>query len=107
MYINNNSFEAYMERLAERLEIIETKIDRLLSRRNEIGGEKLLDNQDLCFLLRVSPRTLVRYRNSGLLPFKTINRRNFYLESDVHMFIREHFDKGKIRYNKTRESDNL
>lgn len=103
MYINNTSFEAYMERLAEQLEVIETKINKLLSRRNEIGGEKLLDNQDLCFLLRVSPRTLVRYRNSGLLPFKTIKRRNFYLESDVHMFIRDHFDKGKVKYKKKTE----
>lgn len=98
MYINNTSFEAYMERFAEQLEIIESKINKLLSRRNEIGGEKLLDNQDLCFLLRVSPRTLVRYRNSGLLPFKTIKRRNFYLESDVHMFIRDHFEDGKVKY---------
>lgn len=103
MYINNTSFEAYMERLAEQLEIIESKINKLLSRRNEIGGEKLLDNQDLCFLLRVSPRTLVRYRNSGLLPFKTIKRRNFYLESDVHMFIRDHFEDGKVKYKKKAE----
>lgn len=100
MYIENNSFVAYMERLAERLEIIESKIDKLLSRRNEIGGEKLLDNQDLCFLLRVSPRTLVRYRKSGLLPYKTIKRRNFYLESDVHNFIRHHFEEGKVKYKK-------
>lgn len=104
MYIENNSFVAYMERLAERLEIIESKIDKLLSRRNEIGGEKLLDNQDLCFLLRVSPLTLVRYRKSGLLPYKTIKRRNFHLESDVHNFIRHHFEEGKVKYpSKTME----
>lgn len=58
---------------------------------------------NLCFLLKVSPRTLVRYRNSGLLPFKTIKRRNFYLESDVHIFIRNHFDKGKVQYPKIKK----
>lgn len=103
MYISNNSFEAYMERMAEQLETIESKVDKLLSRRNEIDGDKLLDNQDLCFLLKVTPRTLVRYRNSGLLPFTTIRRRNFYLESDVHMFIRNHFDKGKVQYPKIKK----
>ena len=101
MYIDNENFDAWMERIIERLEIMETKMDRLISRRNEIDGDKLLDNQDLCFLLKVSPRTLVRYRNSGLLPFTTIKRRNFYLESDVHTFIRNHFDNGKVSYPKS------
>lgn len=100
MYIDNENFEGWMERLAERLEIIESKVDKLISSRNEIGGERLLDNQDLCFLLKVSPRTLVRYRNSGLLLYKTIKRRNFYLESDVHQFIRDHFEDGKVNYKK-------
>lgn len=50
---------------------------------------------------KVSPCILVRYRNSGLLPFKTIKRRNFYLESDVHIFIRERFEDGKVKYSKT------
>ena len=103
MYIDNENFDAWIERIIERLEIMETKIDRLISRRNEIDGDKLLDNQDLCFLLKVSPRTLVRYRNSGLLPFKTIKRRNFYLESDVHTFIRKHFDDGKVNYKEKKE----
>lgn len=98
MYIENENFEGWMERIIERLENMDTKMDRLISRRNEIDGDKLLDNQDLCFLLKVTPRTLVRYRNSGLLPFTTIRRRNFYLESDVHNFIRNHFDDGKVNY---------
>lgn len=32
-------------------------------------NEKLLDNQDLCLMLSVSPRTLQRYRTDGKLPY--------------------------------------
>ncbi len=31
--------------------------------------EKLLDNQDLCFILRCSKCTLQRHRSNGVLPF--------------------------------------
>lgn len=38
-------------------------------------NEKLLDNQDLAFLLKASFRTLQRYRAKGVLPYFTIGRK--------------------------------
>ena len=32
-------------------------------------NEKLLDNQDLCLLFQISPRSLQRYRSLGVLPY--------------------------------------
>ncbi len=40
--------------------------------------EKLLDNQDLAFLLKVSYRTLQRYRTSGKLPYFMIAHKTYY-----------------------------
>ena len=57
-----------------------------------MDGEKLLDNQDLCLLLKVSAKTLQRYRKKGILPYLTLDGRCYYRESDVHQLIRERTD---------------
>ena len=54
--------------------------------------EKLLDNQDLAFLLKVSYRTLQRYRSSKKLPFFMIGHKTYYRVNDVRSFVREHMD---------------
>ena len=48
MYIDKENFEAWMERIMDRLDMQDKKIDRLLNSQNCLDGEKLLDNQDLC-----------------------------------------------------------
>ena len=55
-------------------------------------NEKILDNQDLAFLLKVSFRTLQRYRVSGLLPFFTIGKKTYYRAGDIRSFVRERAD---------------
>ena len=68
------------------------KIDRLLSEHNYLNGEKLLDNQDLCFMLKVSTKTLQRYRKKGILPYIMLDGKYFYRTSDIHKLIRERTD---------------
>ena len=101
MYIDNQDFETWMERILDKfvslsilLESIETKINGKTKVRHTIDGETLLDNQDLCFMLNVSKRTLQRFRSSGFLLYKRINQKLYYLESDVLQFIREHLKSG-------------
>jgi len=43
-------------------------------------------------LLKVSFRTLQRYRVSGLLPFFTIGKKTYYRASDIRSFVRERAD---------------
>jgi hypothetical protein len=90
----NNDFELWMKRIWDKLESLEAKIDGKGKVRYTIDGETLLDNQDLCFMLNVSKRTLQRFRSSGFLPYKRINQKLYYLESDVLKFIREHLKQG-------------
>jgi hypothetical protein len=94
MYIDNQEFESWMKRIWEKLESLENKITGKEKVRYTINGETLLDNQDLCFMLNVSKRTLQRFRSSGFLPYKRINQKLYYLESDVLQFIKEHLKQG-------------
>ena len=91
LYIDKNTFEAWMERILERIEMLNKKIEKLNNTKNQLNGDSLLDNQDLCLLLKVSNRTLQRYRSSGILPYKRIQQKIYYLESDVHKFISQEF----------------
>ena len=87
MYIDKENFVAWMERIMDRLDM-----HRLLSGYNYLNGEKLLDNQDLCFMLKVSTKTLQRYRKKGILPYLTLDGKYFYRASDIHKLIRERMD---------------
>ncbi len=89
-YIDKETFIAWMERVIERIEIADKKIERLGKQQNYLDGDQLLDNQDLMFLLKVSPRTLQRYRSKGILPYiKLDDGRCYYKASDVHKLLRE------------------
>lgn len=90
MNIDRETFIAWMERIMDRFDMTEKKIDRLATQRNCLDGEQLLDNQDLMFLLKVSLRTLQRYRKKGILPYiKLDDGRCYYKATDVHNLIRE------------------
>jgi mRNA-degrading endonuclease RelE of RelBE toxin-antitoxin system len=91
LYIDKNLFEAWMERVLERIEMLDRKIEKLSNKKSQLNGETLLDNQDLCLLLKVSNRSLQRYRSSGILPYRRIQQKIYYLESDVHKFISKEF----------------
>lgn len=58
-----------------------------------IDLENLLDNSDLCTLLKTSKRSLQRYRSDGKLKYFMINHKTYYRLEDVHTFIRYYFEK--------------
>ncbi len=76
------------------------KLDKAETREkhlNYLNGERLYDNQEVCLLLRISKRTLQRYRNNGVLKFYSIYHKTYYKESDLHEFIRNNFDENEIK----------
>ena len=89
MYIDRDDFVAWMERIMDKFERIEKKVDRLSNVRNCLDGEQLLDNQDLMMITKMSSRTLQRYRKKGILLYVNREGKNYYRASDVHKFIRE------------------
>jgi hypothetical protein len=88
-------FKILMDRLMDRFDALEEKIDRLTKRHNCLEGDELLDTQDLCLLLKTSKRSLQRYRKKGVLPFHMLEGKVFYKSSDIHEFIRVSYQPGK------------
>lgn len=91
MNIERLEFIAWMERIMERLDILGERFENARKQKSSVDGEELLDNQDLFLMLKVSSRSLQRYRSSGKLPYYTISGKLYYKLSDVNQFIRESF----------------
>ena len=96
MYTDREEFEGWMQRIMQRFDTTE----KVLKKNSQLDGEEVLDNQDLCLLLKVGIRTLQRYRAMGLLPYFTISGKVFYRAKDVHEFIRNRFDAVAERKRK-------
>ena len=64
-----NSFVAQMKAMA--------------SRGNDKKLGEWLDNQDVCQILNISPRTLQTFRDNGTLAFSQINHKVYYKPEDV------------------------
>ncbi|MBS7120322.1 MAG: helix-turn-helix domain-containing protein [Dysgonomonas sp.] len=93
MYINNEDFETWMQKLSKKLSEIGQDLKSLINTKEVFSeDETLLDNQDLAFLLKVSFRTLQRYRSSKKLPFFMVGHKTYYRTSDVREFVRSHMD---------------
>ena len=92
MYTDREEFEGWMQRIMERFDTTEKLLERVLKKNSALDGEELLDNQDLCLLLKVGIRTLQRYRAIGTLPYFTISGKVFYRAKDVQEYIRNRFD---------------
>ena len=98
MYIDNDEFGGWMQKLYAKLEEL-CKDVRVLRNADRVLPEddNLLDNQDLCLLFKVSIKTLQRYRAIGALPYFTISGKVYYKASDVREFIKERFSVTTLR----------
>ena len=97
MFIDSNDFESWMRRIMERFDGLESRLEKPDERKPAptVDGERLFDNQDICFMLHICKRTLQRYRTLGWLPYLRIDQRAYYKESDVKKFIEEQANRKK------------
>ena len=80
------------------------KMKEMASRGNDKGLGDWLDNQDVCQMLNISPRTLQTIRNNGTLAYSQINHKVYYKPEDVKriLYIVDGRDKnGKMCNIKT------
>lgn len=95
MYLDNNDFVSWMEKLSAKLNEIGKDLKSFIQTKDVLEeDEKIMDNQDLAFLLKVSYRTLQRYRTSRKLPYFMIGHKTYYRVNDVRSFVHEHMDLG-------------
>lgn len=88
-------FMDYMDRLCDRLDRHEEMLCQLHGRMKSKFGDlpfddNMMDNQDVCLLLKVSKRSLQRYRSLGILPYKLFNRTPYYKREDVEKFVEKY-----------------
>ncbi|AZA85473.1 DNA-binding protein [Chryseobacterium shandongense] len=95
MNIDKSEFMYWMERIMTRFDILNEKTKENQNALNSIDGEQLLDNQDVLQMLKISSRTLQRYRSEEKLPYYSISGKLYYKLSDVHQLIRESFSATK------------
>ncbi|WP_449384930.1 helix-turn-helix domain-containing protein [Chryseobacterium aquifrigidense] len=76
-----------------RFDILHEKLNAKHNELTAIDGEQLLDNQDVLQLLKISSRSLQRYRSMKKLPYYTISGKLYYKLSDVHQLIRDSFNR--------------
>ncbi len=91
MNIDRVEFLSWMERIMSRFDILGEQFTKSTKFNQSIDGEELLDNQDVMQMLKISSRSLQRYRTTGRLPHYTISGKLYYKLSDIHQFIRESF----------------
>ena len=59
----------------------------IASRGNDKGLDDWLDNQDVCQMLNISPRTLQTLRDNRTLAYSQINRKVYYKPEDVERIL--------------------
>lgn len=79
--------EHILRLLTGRFDIIDRKLDRLAKTKDIMDGDDLLDNQDVCQLLNIHPRTLQRYKQYKVLRYTIIRGKSYYWKSDVLLLL--------------------
>ena len=74
------------------------KMKEMASRGNDKGLGDWLDNQNVCQMLNISPRTLQTIRNNGTLAYSQINRKMYYKSEDVEQIL--HIVAGRDKDSK-------
>ena len=87
--ISTKAFKAILDRIDEISHKLETqKIEPTLK-------ETWLDIQEVCFLLKISKRTLQTYRDKGILPYSQVNGKIYFKATDIQKHLENNYRKFK------------
>lgn len=75
------------EEMVKRLEYAARLMDDTCKRYNEKTIGEWMDNQDVCLLLGVSPRTLQTLRDNGSLAYSQISHKIYYRPEDIRQLM--------------------
>ena len=81
--IERKAFEALMMDVSSLTE----KVNRLCGREGDRRMAKWMDNEEVCRLLRLSPRTLQTMRDQGLIACSQIGKKFYYRREDVESLV--------------------
>ena len=71
------------EELVAKFDRFVHRMDAICHRHGEKRMSEWMDNQDVCRMLNISPRTLQTLRDNGTLAYSQINHKTYYRPEDV------------------------
>ena len=83
------------DEMSEKFERFVDRVEEIRQRCGERGMGEWLDNQDVCRMLNISPRTLQTLRDNGTLAYSRINYKIYYKPQDVRRILPVVEDKRK------------
>ncbi len=95
MEIVNIDAETF-ERMLSKLESFAERVEHLYRLHGSREMSEWLDNQDVCLLLKISPRTLQTLRDNGTLAFSRISKKIYYKPEDVEKILPVVEDKRRL-----------
>ena len=75
------------EELVAKFDRFVCRMDAICHRHGEKTMSEWMDNQDVCRMLNISPRTLQTLRDNGTLAYSQIVRKMFYRAEDVRRIV--------------------
>lgn len=81
--IEAKTFEAMLTKF----ESFAVRMEHLCRLHSDKDMKEWLDNQDVCLLLNISPRTLQTFRDNGTLAYSQINHKIYYKPADVERIL--------------------
>jgi len=75
------------DEMNEKFDRFVNRVEEICQRCGEKGMGEWLDNQDVCRLLNISPRTLQTLRDNGMLAHSRINHKIYYKPQDVRCIL--------------------
>ena len=83
------------EELVAKFDRFVSRMDTICYRQCEKKMSEWMDNQDVCRMLNISPRTLQTLRDNGTLAYSQINHKTYYRPEDVQRIVSIVEDKRK------------
>lgn len=77
--------------ILEKMDRIDKKLDSNL--KTPTLKDPWYDTQEACFILKVSKRTILTYRNQGKLPYSKIDGKIYFKEADIQKLLENHYKK--------------
>ena len=81
---------ATYEKTLKEIEGFLDTVDELIAASSQQKTGEWLDNQDVCLILKISPRTLQNLRDTDQISYSQIGRKIYYKEKDIQKFIEKH-----------------
>ena len=82
------------DNIMHRIKSIEQKTISLCQKQEDLALKDWLDNQEVCQILSISPRTLQTYRDKGIISFSCIRQKIYYRSEDVEKVLRSSYHKA-------------